>query len=139
MNLQGIISISGKSGLFKVVAQGKNSVIVESISDKKRIPAQTTNRISALEDISVYTYDGDIPLAEVFSSIYKKTEGQETISHKENASKLKDLLLEVVPNYDEERVYVSDIKKIISWYNILQKCGNLELVEPEEEDTEKEK
>lgn len=139
MNLQGIISISGKSGLFKVVAQGKNSVIVESISDKKRIPAQTTNRISALEDISVYTYDGDIPLAEVFSSIYKKTEGQETISHKENASKLKDLLLEVVPNYDEERVYVSDIKKIISWYNILQKCGNLEPVESEEEDTEKEK
>lgn len=134
MNLQGIISISGKPGLFKVVAQGKNSVIVESLVDNKRVPAHTTDRISALEDISIYTYDGDTPLKEVYTSLYKKLEGKEAPSHKEDISKLRDLVLEILPDYDEERVYPSDIKKLFQWYNILHKSGKLEEAEEEKEE-----
>ncbi len=138
MNLQGIISISGRSGLYKVVAQGKNSVIVESLIDNKRIPAHTTDRISALEDISIYTYDGDAPLKEVYTSLYEKMEGKEAPSHKENISQLRGLIEEILPDYDEERVYPSDIKKLFQWYNILHKCGKLEEKEEEEVTTDSE-
>lgn len=138
MNLQGVISISGKPGLFKVVAQGKNSVIVESLIDGKRIPAHATDRISALEDISIYTYEGDTPLKEVYTSMYEKFEGKAAPSHKEDVSKLRDIVLGILPDYDEERVYPSDIKKLFQWYNILHKSGKLEEVEEEEESTDSE-
>ena len=132
MNLTGIIAISGKPGLFKVVAQGKNNLIVESLEDKKRVPAYSTDRISALEDISVYTYDEDVALTSVLETIYKKENGGEAPSHKEDKTTLENYLLEILPNYDQERVYFSDVKKIFQWYNLLHKSGNL-IIEATEE------
>ena len=129
MDLTGIISISGKPGLYKVIAQGKNNIIVESLADKKRIPAYATDRISALDDISIYTYEGDEPLKEVLTSIIKKQDGKEAPSHKEDMSVLQGYLQEILPDYDEERVYPSDIKKIFQWYNLLLSYGVLKLEE----------
>lgn len=136
MNLTGIISISGKPGLFKVVAQGKNNVIVESLEERKRFPAYASDRISALDDISIYTYDEDKPLKEIYVSIFEKEKGGETISHKEDITILRDYLVGVLPNYDQERVYPSDIKKLFQWYNMLHKAGELKLEEKEEKAAE---
>jgi len=133
MNLTGIIAISGRPGLFKVIVQGKNNVIVESLVDRKRFPAYSSDRISALEDISIYTQDQEKPLKEVFKIIFEKEKGTETISHKESDLNLVNYLLDIVPNYDQERVYVSDIKKIYQWYNLLHKSGELKLIETKEE------
>ncbi|MDH4473677.1 MAG: DUF5606 domain-containing protein [Fluviicola sp.] len=132
MNLTGIIAISGKPGLFKVVAQGKNNIIVESLEEKKRFPAYSSDRISALDDISIYTYEEDKPLKEIYKTIFEKENGGGILSHKEDLSKLSGYLLEVLPNYDQERVYPSDIKKLFQWYNLLLKAGELklEVVEP---------
>ena len=134
MDLSGIISISGRPGLYKVIAQGKNSIIVESLIDNKRFPAYSTDRISALEDISIYTYDDDKPLKEIFDGLYKKVEGQEVPSHKEDISLLQEYLSDVLPDYDEERVYPSNIKKLFQWYNILFKAGVLKLEEEVKEE-----
>jgi hypothetical protein len=136
MNLTGIIAISGKPGLFKVVAQGKNNLIVESLEDGKRIPAYSTDRISALEDISVYTYDEDASLNELFEVIYQKENGGEAPSHKSDKLTLENYLLEILPNYDQERVYFSDLKKIFQWYNLLHKKGLLVLDEVKENQIE---
>lgn len=125
MNLTGIISISGKPGLFKVIAQGKNNIIVESLSDKKRVPAYAADRISALEDISIYTYSDDKPLREIYQAIFDKQNGGEAPSHKSNIEDLKSFLSEILPDYDEERVYPSDIKKLFQWYNLLLNAGVL--------------
>ncbi len=129
MDLSGIISISGRPGLFKVIAQGKNSIIVESLVDKKRFPAYSTDRISALEDISIYTHEGDKPLKEIFAEIHTKQGKAEAPSHKEDITVLQDFLSDILPNYDEERVYPSDIKKLFQWYNLLLKSGNLKPAE----------
>ena len=128
MDISGIISISDRPGLFKVIAQGKNSVIVESVIDKKRFPAYAADRISALEDISIYTYEDDKPIKEIFTEIFEKTKGKEAPSHKEDITTLQEFLSDVLPNYDEERVYPSDIKKIFQWFNTLLKVG---LLKPE--------
>lgn len=129
MNLKGIISISGKPGLYKVVAQGKNNVIVESLDDKKRFPAYSTDRISALDDISVYTYDEDVILKDVLKKIFEKEKGSVCISHKEDKKKLESYLESILPNYDKERVYISDVKKIFQWYNLLHVSGDLQAEE----------
>lgn len=133
MNLTGIISISGKSGLYKVIAQAKNSVIVESLEDNKRVPAYATDRISALEDISIYTISEDKPLKEVYRSIFDKENGGAAPSHKESEKVLRAYLEEILPDYDRERVYLSDIKKMFQWYNLLHKSGNLIVEEKVEE------
>jgi len=129
MNLKGIIAISGRPGLFKVVAQGKNNVIVESMIDKKRFPAYASEKISTLEDISIFTYDEDVKLTEVLKSIYDKNEGKEGISHKEDIKVLEKELKNHLPKYDQERVYASDIRKVFQWYNLLQKADLLKPVE----------
>lgn len=138
MDLSGIISISGKPGLFRVIAQGKNSIIVESLIDKKRVPAYASDRISALEDISIYTYESDKPLKDVLTDIFTKQEGKEAPSHKEDVSVLQDYLQEILPDYDEDRVYPSDIKKLFQWYNLLLKADVLKPAEKKEakEETE---
>ena len=134
MNLSGIIAISGRPGLFKVIAQGKNNVIVESLVDRKRFPAYSSDRISALDDISIYTIEEEKPLKEIFKAIHEKENGGETISHKDVDAKLVTYLVEVLPNYDQERVYISDIKKIFQWYNLLHKAGELKVVEEKKEE-----
>lgn len=136
MNLTGIIAISGRPGLYKVIAQGKNNIIVESLIDNKRFPAYATDKISALDDISIYTYDEDAPLKDLLSAIYKKEEGKMCPSHKESLTVLQNYLLELLPNYDQERVYSSDVKKMFQWYNLLHKSGNLKMEEEAAEATE---
>lgn len=137
MNLTGIIAISGRPGLYKIIAQGKNNIIVESLIDNKRFPAYSKDKISALDDIRIYTYDEDALLSELLLDIYKKEEGKACISHKESATILQNYLLELLPNYDQERVYPSDVKKMFQWYNLLHKSGNLKLKEEKEEVSEK--
>jgi hypothetical protein len=139
MNLTGIIAISGKPGLFKVVAQGKSNLIVESLEDGKRIPSYSSDRISSLEDISIYTYEEDQILSVVLERIYKKENGGLAPSHKEDKNTLEGYLLEILPNYDQERVYFSDVKKIFQWYNLLHKSGNLIIDEPVKEEPKEEK
>jgi hypothetical protein len=131
MNLKGIIAISGRPGLFKVVAQGKNNVIVESMIDKKRFPAYASEKISTLEDISIFTYDDDVKLTEVLQSMYSKNEGKEGTNHKEDIKVLEKELKNHLPNYDQERVYPSDIRKMFQWYNLLQKADLLKPTEAE--------
>jgi len=143
MDLSKILSIAGKPGLFKMVSQSKSGLIVESLIDGKRIPAFSHERISSLEEISIFTETDDTPLKEIFVSIFKKEDGKKTISHKSSAKELKELLSSVLPDYDEERVYVSDIKKMISWYNLLVEKNLIDAKEetedtPEEEHSENE-
>lgn len=138
MDLSGIISVAGMSGLYKVVAQTKGGLIVESIIEKKRIPTYSTQRISALEDISIFTTNEDLPLKEIFKKIFDKLAGTEAIDHKESDDKLKSFFSDAVPEYDKERVYISDIRKVINWYNILQKNDLLKENETAD-DTEKTK
>ena len=123
MNVEGIISVSGKPGLFKVLGQTKNGVIVESLIDGKKSSISSTSKMSALQDIAIYTYTKDLPLADVLDKIRLKENGAPSIGHKSSAAILSEYFKEILPDYDEDRVYTSDIKKIISWYNTLQKVG----------------
>ena len=123
MEFNKIIAVTGKPGLFNVVSQTKTGVIVESLNDKKRFPITSTQNISMLENIAIYTYEEEVLLLEVFKKIFTKEEGNKSISHKESSEKLENYFSEVLPEYDEERVYTSNIKKVIQWYNILVKAG----------------
>lgn len=142
MVLKDILSISGESGLFKFVAQGKNAIIVEHIETGKRSSAFSSAKVSSLEDISVFTENEDLPLGKVFDKIFEKESGGQAIDSKAESEKLKKYFEEVIPDYSREKVYSSDIKKIILWYNLLQKKGMLVKEEPEKESekvSEKEK
>ena len=123
MEFNKIIAVTGKAGLFQVVSQSKNAIIVEALADKKRLAINTTQNVSLLENIAIYTYEEDVPLLDVFQSMFTKTEGKEAISHKESGKKLAAFFAEVLPNYDDERVYSSNIKKVIQWFNLLVVAG----------------
>lgn len=134
--LKGILAISGQSGLFKMVAESKNNIIVESLDTQKRIPVYSTAKVSALEDIAIYTETGDMPLKEVFKNISDKEDGGAAISHKSSANEIKAYFGEVVPEFDRDRVYVSDMKKVLQWYNAVQEKDMLDFSEEEEEQEE---
>ena len=137
MEFNKIIAVTGKPGLFEVVSQTKTGVIVASLNDKKRFPITSTQNISMLENIAIYTYEEEVPLLTVFKSMYEKTAGKETISHKESSQKLTAYFSEILPGYDEERVYTSNIKKVIQWYNLLVTSGvDFSTVEVSKENTE---
>ena len=138
MDLEGMINISGKPGLFKVVSNTKNTVIVESLTDGKRGPVHSHSQANMLEEIGIYTYDDTKPLAEIFDNISKKENGKQTISHKSPESELTNYFRAILSNYDEERVYISDIKKVVQWYNAMQNAGLIELPK-RENDTTKER
>lgn len=121
MQLENILAISGKPGLFKMVSNAGKAVIVQSLLDGKRMPVNAAHKVSALEDIAIYTYDEDIPLSEVFDKIYDKESGGAAISHKSSGDELRDYMGAVLPKFDEERVYSSDLKKLFQWYNLLHK------------------
>jgi hypothetical protein len=131
--LKDILSISGYGGLFKYVSQGRNGIIVESLEDQRRMPAHASAKVSALEDISVFTETDDMPLKDVLKAISEKENGGPAIDHKSSNDELKKYFENVLPTFDKERVYVSDIKKIINWYNTLQKLNLLNFDEKEEE------
>ncbi len=136
-----IISISGKSGLYKLLTTTKSGIIAESLIDKKRVMTPFPN-VSALDEIAVYSVDDEIPLWRVFKKIAEKEDFKPAIDHKSDKNTLTAYFKEVMPDYDEERVYPSHIKKIIQWYNILQKTGYLkdflEQKEAENEETKNE-
>jgi hypothetical protein len=136
MDLSKILSISGKPGLFQVISQLKNAVLVESLIDKKRFPAFAHEKISSLKEISVFTTSDDKPLRDVLKTLSDKFEGKTAIDTKVDDKTLKAFFLEVVPDYDSERVYISDIKKIINWYNLLAENNLLDFTEPKEETIE---
>jgi hypothetical protein len=134
--LKGILAISGQSGLFKVLSEGKNSVIVESLLTGKRSTVYTDAKMSALEDIAIYTSQEDLPLRKVFKKIADKENGGRAMDAKNSPEELKKYFAEVLPDYDKEKVYFSDIKKVISWYNLLQDKGMLDLEDEQEEKKE---
>lgn len=121
MDLSNILAIAGKPGLFKLVSQTKTGAVVESLLDGKRTPAFKNDKISSLSEICMFTNDEDYPLSEVFRNIYnKESKGQVSIDYKKVSTRdLYAYFSEVLPNMDEERVYPSDVKKALSWYNLL--------------------
>lgn len=123
--LSGVISISGKPGLYKVITQTKNGLIVESVVDGRRIPVYPSDQVSSVEDISVYTQEDDVPLTEIFEKMYEATGGKESIDHKSAPEELRSTFAGIVPDYDEERVYNSDLKKLFQWFNILVRADLL--------------
>lgn len=120
MGLEKILSVAGKPGLYKLITQTRTGFVAESLLDGKRITVSLRSSVSVLSEIAIYTLEEEVPLREVFQKIQtKENRGKTTVSHKDEKIKLEEYFFEVLPNYDEDRVYVSDIKKIIQWYNIL--------------------
>ncbi|HOV71398.1 MAG TPA: DUF5606 domain-containing protein [Dysgonamonadaceae bacterium] len=132
-----ILTVSGKPGLYKLVSTGKNLNVVESLTDGKRFPVYITEKVIALSDVSIYTEDGDVPLKTVLAKIKEKENGGKVPLNSKTANKeLFAYFAEVLPNYDKDRVYASDIKKLINWYNIL--IENKINFETEEKESSKE-
>lgn len=124
MSLDKILSIGGKSGLYRLVAQTRSGFVAESLIDGKKISMTLQRNVSVLSEISIYTLEKELPLREVFGRIQEKENGQKTgVSHKAEKSELEAYFFEVLPNYDEDRVYSSDIRKVIQWYNLLLDHG----------------
>jgi hypothetical protein len=123
MSLQKILSISGKPGLFELKLQTRTGFVVESLLDGKKLTMGMKSNVSLLTEIAVYTYNEEVKLAEVFKAIATKENDGMAISHKEDNTTLLSYFREVLPEFDEDRVYASDIKKILNWYNILQPKG----------------
>jgi hypothetical protein len=139
MKLSEIINISGVSGLFKTVGNSKNSIIVESLADKKRMPVYSTQKVNSLENISVYLTDKEIPLSDVFRKIMEKEKKGPAIDHKSEDAVLVKYFTEVLPDYDKTRVHISDIRKMIMWYNILHKAEMLDIEEEKKAEGEEAK
>lgn len=123
--LKKILSISGKPGLYKLISQGKNMLIVQAIPGGKRMPAYGNEKIVSLGDIAIYTNDEDVPLREVLASIKAKYEGKPVDIDPKSVtpSELRTFLEEVLPDFDRDRVHASDIRKLVQWYNLLVECG----------------
>ncbi len=121
MSLEKILSITGKPGLYKLIAQTRGGFVAESLLDKKRLSINVRQNVSVLSEIAIYTLTEEVPLKKVLTTIKEKENGQPTsITAKDSNDKLEEYFFNILPNYDEDRVYVSDIKKIIQWYNLLQ-------------------
>lgn len=127
--LKDLMAISGHAGLFKFISQARNGIIVESLASGKRMNAFANMKVSALEDIAIYTEEKEIPLEEVLLSLHKYENGGESISPKSDPEELKDYFSAILPEYDRERVYVSDIKKVLTWYNLLLQFDLLKVEE----------
>ena len=138
MNIEGIVNVSGKKGLHKIISQGKNSVIVESLIDGKRMPVYAHTEANSLEEIGIYTYEDTVPLIDVLKNIAIKENGKVCISHKSSKTELENYFREILENYDEDRVYISDIKKVFQWYNTLHSYGLVKLPIKQDEKTKKE-
>jgi len=123
MNLEKIIAISGKPGLYELISQTRGGFLITSLADGKKQSINMQNNVSVLTEIAIYTYGEEVPLKNILASIFEKENGGPTINHKVSKKELESFLREILPEYDEDRVYPSDIKKIIQWYNLLQKAG----------------
>ncbi len=134
MSLDKVLSIGGKPGLFKLITQTRSGFVAESLLDGKKISVGLRSNVSILSEIAIYTLEEELPLREVFQKIQLKEKGAKTsISHKSEKIQLEEYFFEVLPNYDEDRVYVSDIKKVIQWYNLLYENGITDFSPDDEE------
>jgi hypothetical protein len=137
MELKDIMAISGHSGLFKFISQGRHGIIVESLADGKRTNVSASAKVSSLSDIAIFTNDAEVPFKDVLKKIKEAENGAQAISHKSDDKELKKYFEKILPDYDRERVYTSDIKKVIMWYNQLQVLNLLDTLEKEEVSAEK--
>ena len=131
-DLSKILAISGQSGLFLYVSQARNGAIVEALSDKKRTSVGMTNKITSLADISIYTYDEEVKLQQVFLNMKEVLGDADAPSAKSKPEELKALFEKALPDYDRDRFYVSHMKKVVEWYNALKNHASLDFVEQEE-------
>ena len=125
IDLTGFISITGQPGLYKIVAQSKNGIIVEGLSDKKRVNVYASTKVSTLTDISMFTTGDDKPINEIMTAIFDKEKGGPAVDAKADDKTVEAYFAQVLPDYDKERVYVSNMRKLFNWYTILQTTGNL--------------
>ena len=139
MNLEGIINDSGKPGLFKVISRSSNNVIIESLIEKKRTAIYSHTQANLLDEIGIYTYNDTIPLSEIFTKIATKTNCGPSISHKSSKTEITSYFRDILPEYDEERVYISDIKKVIQWYNSMQSLKMIKLEKVKKKESKKTK
>lgn len=135
MSFERIISIAGKSGLFEILSQNKNNLVVKSLEDDKKMPVYASHKVSALSDISIYTMEDEIPLKEVYNLMSEKM-GDVVIDKSTKPEEMRAKFSEIVPDYDADRVYNSDLKKIFSWFNLLTKSKIDFAAEEEKENTE---
>ncbi|MGC1205835.1 MAG: DUF5606 domain-containing protein [Flavobacteriaceae bacterium] len=135
MSLDKILSIAGKPGLFKLVTQTRGGFVAESLIDNKRLSVSVQQNVSVLSEIAIYTLTEEVPLKQVFENIKKKENGaQASVKPKDSKDKLEEYFFDVLPGYDEDRVYASDIKKVVQWYNLLQQHNLLDDLDSEKED-----
>jgi hypothetical protein len=132
MELKDIMAISGHSGLFKFISQGRHGIIVESLSDAKRISISASAKVSSLTDIAIFTNDGEVAFKDVLKKIREAENGGPAINQKSEDKELKKYFEKILPDYDREKVYTSDIKKVIAWYNQLQSLNQLDIIDKEE-------
>ena len=133
--LKEILAISGKSGLFKFISSSPKIVIVESLADKKRTQVRTDAKVISLGDIAIYTDEEEIPLSKVLNQMKENAGGKLTINHKESDEKIREVFEKALPNYDRDRVYLSDMRKVVLWYNQLCENNMLDFTEEEENET----
>ncbi|WP_313805234.1 DUF5606 domain-containing protein [Flavobacterium sp.] len=137
MSIERILAISGKPGLYDLKLQTRTGFVAESLIDGKKITVGMRSNVSLLSEISIYTNSGEVRLSEVFRKIAEKENNGPAISHKEDNAKLESYFSEVLPDYDQDRVYASDIKKVLNWYNMLQAKGIVSKDAPAETEVEK--
>jgi hypothetical protein len=132
MSLDKILAIGGRPGLYRLVTQTRSGLIAESLADGKKLSVGISNNVSVLSEIAIYTLEEELPLRAVFEKIQQKEEGKKTsVNHKAGKLALEEYFFEVLPNYDEDRVYASDIKKVIQWYNLLLDNGITDFSDPD--------
>lgn len=135
MSLDKILSIAGKPGLFKLVAQTRGGFVAESLIDNKRISVSVQQNVSVLSEIAIYTLTEEVPLKEVFKTIKEKENGEKaSVKPKDSKDKLEEYFFDILPDYDEDRVYASDIKKVVQWYNLLQQHNMLDALSDNEDE-----
>jgi len=137
MALDKILAIAGKPGLYELVTQTRGGFIAKSLVDNRKISVGIQQNVSILSEIAIYTLTEEVPLREVLTKIKTKENGAQTsVSHKDSKDKLEEYFFEVLPDYDEDRVYASDIKKVVQWYNMLQKSDLLNFEDTKKSDEE---
>ncbi len=134
--LDKVIAISGKPGIYSLKAQTRGGFLTESLLDGKKLSVGLRHNVSVLSEIAIYTTTTEVPLREVFEKIKEKESGEQTISHKVSKDELEEYFFSLIPDYDEDRVYASDIKKVVHWYNILQRNGMMDFSETASDEEE---
>ena len=136
MSLEKVISVAGKPGLFEILTQTRTGVLAQSLIDGKKITVSARENVSLLSEIAIYTLTQEMPLGSVFQKIFDQLVGEKALSHKSSKDELEAFFFEVLPDYDEDRVYASDIKKVVQWYNLLLEKGltDFTVAEPKQEE-----